>query len=329
VTPQVLVVLESSGGRLAGASREAVSEARRLAGDATNLHGVLVGSGEEAAEVGQLGVGHVVAFRGEKSTPLPTAVWSAAVAEVAKTTSPAIIVVGGTIAGRDLVGRLAARWDASAATGVTDVQWSDSGAVRVRRPIFGGRATEERTLDGPRIVVGLRPHAFEEAGGAAAPSKVETSSLPSVPASWLEAKRTGESSTPSGSGPSLADASIVVSGGRGVRSPENFHLIEELAQSLGAAVGASRAVTDAGWKPSPYQVGQTGKTVSPQLYIAVGISGAIQHLVGILSSRVIVAINSDPQAPIFKVADYGVVGDLFQLVPALTQEIRRVRGQGN
>jgi electron transfer flavoprotein alpha subunit len=329
MSPQVLVVGEILGGQLCGASREAIGEARRLAGDAANLRGVVVGGPEDAAQMGRLGVAHVVAVKANATTPVTNAMWSATIDEVAKAHSPSIIVVGGTTAGRDLVGRLAARWDASAATGVTEVQWADGGAVHIRRPIFGGRATEERTLDGPRIVVGLRPHAFPDAAGEGPPPSVDTASLPSVPPNWLEAKRTGVSSAPAGSGPSLADATIVVSGGRGVRTPENFQLIEELAASLGAAVGASRAVTDAGWKPTSYQVGQTGKTVSPQLYFAVGISGAIQHLVGILSSRVIVAINSDAQAPIFKVADYGVVGDLFQILPALTQEIRRVRGLGS
>jgi electron transfer flavoprotein alpha subunit len=329
MSPHVLVVGECSDGRLSGASREAIGVALRLAGDPANIRGVVVGKQEDAAEMGRRGVPRVTALESDAPTPMTNAVWSAAIGEVARAQSPALVVIGGSTAGRDLVGRLAARWDASAATGVTEVNWTDGGAARVRRPIFGGRATEERTLDGPRIVIGLRPHAFPEATEGGTPPAVETATLPPLPPTWLEPKRTGASSAPAGSGPSLADATIVVSGGRGVKAPENFHLIEELAQSLGAAVGASRAVTDAGWKPTSYQVGQTGKTVSPQLYIAVGISGAIQHLVGILSSRVIVAINSDPQAPIFKVADYGLVGDLFQLLPALTQEIRRVRGRGD
>jgi electron transfer flavoprotein alpha subunit len=235
------------------------------------------------------------------------------------------VLVGGTTFGRDLAGHVAIRWNAAAATGVTEVR-RDGSAVHIRRPVFGGRATETRRLDGARAVIALRPHAFARPTEVPAPLHLEPVDGADAPAPWSEAKRLGIESAAAGKGPALTDAAIVVSGGRGVRAPENFHLIEELAASLGAAVGASRAVTDAGWRPATFQVGQTGRTVSPQLYVAVGISGAIQHIVGMVSSRVIVAINSDSSAPIFKVADYGIVGDLFQIVPALTAEIRRVRG---
>ena len=327
MTAKVLVVGEPHDGRLIDASVEAIGTARELAGEA-GVAGFVAGSagGPAAQEFGRFGISEVhwaqdVEFdAGPAGRVAPTA---AAVAESLEAHS---ILVGGTTFGRDLCGHLGIRWNAATATGVTEVRRAGD-HLHVRRPVFGGRASETRRLEGPRAVLALRPHAFPRPAETPVAVRVESARAISPPASWGDSKRVSVESTSARSGPSLSDATIVVSGGRGLRAPENFRLVEELAASLGAAVGASRAVTDAGWKPGSLQVGQTGKAVSPQLYIAIGISGAIQHIVGMVSSRVIVAINSDPTAPIFKVADYGIVGDLFQIVPALTAEVRRVRGQ--
>ena len=325
---KVLVVGELHDHHLSAASVEAITAALALGGGAGDVVGFLAGAtaGADAREFGRYGISEVRYVEEARFESAPIAVTAVAAAQAAEECHADLVVVGGTSFGRDLAGRLGARWNAATASGVTEVKRAD-GALVVRRPIFGGRATETRRLEGPRAVLCLRPHAY----GAApeSPAEVQAKALPptDLPASLFAPKRTALEPIPEGAGPSLTDASIVVSGGRGVRAAENFHLVEELAASLGAAVGASRAVTDAGWRPNSLQVGQTGKAVSPQLYIAVGISGAIQHLIGMISSRVIVAINSDASAPIFKVADYGVVGDLFQVVPALTAEVRRVRGR--
>ncbi len=321
----VLVVGELAGGHLAGASLEAIAVARTIG--AASAVGYAAGAGAKAAaaEFGRFGLTHAYVQEDPRLDSAPVGARIPGLRAAIEKSGASIVVVGGTILGRDLLARLSVAANVAVATGVTEVLAADGG-VRVRRPVFGGRASETRRLEGARVGVAIRPHAFPAPVEAPAPCPVDELPPVDLPAAMLAPRRAALAPTPQVAGPSLADASIVVSGGRGVRGPENFHLVEELAASLGAAVGASRAVTDAGWRPTALQVGQTGRAVSPQLYIAVGISGAIQHIVGMVSSRVIVAINSDPSAPIFRVADYGVVGDLFQVVPALTAEIRRVRG---
>jgi electron transfer flavoprotein alpha subunit len=325
VSPTALVVGELHEGHVVPATRETIGVAHSLA--PADVVVLLVGSRSKAAaaELAECGAGRVLVQEDARFDNAPPAAIAVVAASSAEAIRADLVLVGGTTFGRDLTGRLAARWNASAASGAIEIQ-RDGSSFRVRRPVFGGRATETVRLGGPRSVVSLRPHAFPIPAGLAPRLAIEPAPATEIPAALLAPHRTGVEPAAAGVGPSLADAAIVVSGGRGLRAPENFRLVEELASALGAAVGASRAVTDAGWRPSSLQVGQTGRAVSAQLYIAVGISGAIQHLVGMVSSRVIVAINSDASAPIFKVADYGIVGDLFQIVPALTAEIRRVRG---
>jgi electron transfer flavoprotein alpha subunit len=325
----VLVVVERQGPAPVRSALEAIGVARRLAGGDGRVSAVLLGSvlDAAAATVATLGVDTVVTIPDARFDAFHASSWAAAVASLAQELSVRLVLVPGTSDGRQLAGRLAARWDAAAVTGVSEIVRGPADGLRVLRPVFSGRAAQEVQVDAERAVLSLRPNAFPvpEASPNGAPivphPTPDLGPLPTLGSvGALETASTG-------SGPDLGEATVIVSGGRGLKGPENFHLLEELAASLGGAVGASRAVTDSGWRPTSLQIGQTGRSVSPQLYIAVGISGAIQHLVGMISSRTIVAINSDPNAPIFKVADYGVVGDLFQIVPALTAEIRRVRGR--
>jgi electron transfer flavoprotein alpha subunit len=319
-----LVYLERTADGIASASREAAGVARSVAAGGP-LVGLLVGPGGAgpAANVGLDRVLVVDAPSLARPSAVQLATLCGAAAEHAGVTT---ILVPGTARGRDIVGRVAVRWNASAATNVTEVAVGEGGGLRVSRPVFGGRATEQLDLPGPRHVLALKPHAFSPPAAATSAPPAEPFPLPESLAATPGLDVLGFQPTSGGKGPELGEASIVVSGGRGLRTPEQFRLVEELAEALGAAVGASRAVTDAGWRPTSYQVGQTGRAVSPQLYIAVGISGAIQHVVGMVSSRVIVAVNSDPSAPIFRVADYGIAGDLFAIVPALTKAVRSARG---
>ena len=319
----VLVVLERTETGIASASREAAGVARSLARGGPVI-GLLLGPGDSAV-AHDLPLDRVLVADGGSLAHPSTAQIAALTAAAADAVGAASIVFPGTARGRDGVGRTAIRWGASAATNVTEVTAVEGDRLRVRRPVFGGRATAALELPGPRHVLSLKPHAFAAPAAPASAPKVETFEVPEAIAHLPGVMVEGFEPTVGTKGPELGEASIVVAGGRGLRNPESFRLVEELAESLGAAVGASRAVTDAGWRPSSFQVGQTGRAVSPQLYIAVGISGAIQHIVGMISARVIVAINSDAQAPIFKVADYGIVGDAFQIVPALTNAVRAAR----
>ena len=272
---------------------------------------------ELAAKARELGEATVVEITGERYSPLP---FVSALAKKVEAEKPDLVLFGATLNGRDLGARLAARLGRAHAADVTDLRAAGN-ALELDKPMYAGKVRAKLRLDLP-AVVSVRPGAMPLKEGAAAPdvakidadASAEKLTFVKLAATATAAKRV-----------SLSEARVVVSGGRGLKGPENWHLVEELADALGGAVGASRAVTDAGWRPNEEQVGQTGKTVTPDLYVALGISGAIQHLAGMTSSKVIVAVNKDPDADIFKIADYGVVADVFEFVPAFTEAVKKVR----
>ena len=255
----------------------------------------------------------------EQERYMPTA-HAGAVAAKAKESGAQLVLTGATLNGRDLAARTAAKLGWVYAADCTDVATKD-GALDVRRPMYAGKVRATLRVPLP-AVISVRPGAW-----------VLPADAPAVTPASVTADTSGEKlklirfepTAAASKRVSLSEARVIVSGGRGLKGPENWKMVEELADVLGAATGASRAVTDAGWRPNEEQVGQTGKTVTPDLYIALGISGAIQHLAGMTSSKVIVAVNKDPDADIFKIADYGVVGDLFEFLPAFTEEVKKAK----
>ena len=326
MTLNIIVVTDQRDGTLKGASRESLSEARRVVARAGggDVVACLVGHnlGKAAEGARHSGASRVLVVDDEKLKAFSAAGYAHAVGLVAaKVPAPHVFLAPDTTMGRELLPRLGARIGGSVATAVTSIAPEADGSLTVQRKVFGGRATETLRLRGTPVIT-LRPNAFGIDASPASDPPVENVPLGDLPAVAQGVQVTNFTST-RGDTPDLTEAQIVVSGGRGMKTAENFVLVENLAKTLGAAVGASRAVVDAGWRPASFQVGQTGKTVQPQLYLAFGISGAIQHLVGITNSRCIVAVNKDPAAPIFKVADYGVVGDAMTVLPLLTKALTK------
>lgn len=244
----------------------------------------------------------------------------AALASLVAAHQPALLLFGMTYEGRDVASRLSARLDSALIANVAAIENRDGGWT-VTSPVFGGTLLVDTRArgQGPPIIL-VRPKAFAAEPAPGGTPEVEM--VEDAVSHDATVARITKRETEAAAGPKLEDASIIVSGGRGMGGPENFKILEDLAAELGAAVGASRAVVDAGWKPYALQIGQTGKTVKPTVYIACGISGAMQHTVGMKGARTIIAINKDKEAPIFKIADLGVVGDALKIVPQLTQEIR-------
>jgi electron transfer flavoprotein alpha subunit len=322
-----LVFAETRGAELRKVAGEAVSVARRLA-DATGggeVHAIIAGPpgvGQKAEVLGRMGADVVLMIEAPALATFAREAIAATIAQRAKGSSYRAIVLGFTAQGRDLGPRLAAKLDAPIVSDVTDIEIAGD-LLTVKHPAYANKVIVTLTVSGAPAIVSVRPSAFA-AKEAARTARVE----PLAPVVDPAAARVKVLQVIEGAKgrPDLADAPVIVAGGRGLKAPENFKLVEDLADAFGnAAVGATRAVTDEGWRPHADQIGQTGRQVSPQLYVAVGISGAIQHLAGMRTSKTIVAINKDREAPIFKVADYGIVGDVLEVVPALTQAVREAK----
>ena len=323
----VLAVLEQRDGAVRKVSHEVVTGARRLAdalGGGAKVDALVLAAAPArgADQMGRFGADRVITLTNPGFGMYAPEGYVRAIADRVSAGAYGAVVFAASATGKDLAPRVAARLGRPLVQDVTDVSVA-GGAVIAIRPVYAGKALLKVRVAGSPAVLSLRPNVFtpverpkagaqETVAVVGSPGRVVVKQIKAAPAGTLD----------------VAEAPIIVSGGRGLKEPANFKVLEELAAAFGgrAAVGASRAVVDAGWRPHADQVGQTGKTVSPTLYVAVGISGAVQHLAGMRTSKVIVAINKDKDAPIFKVADYGIVGDLFEVVPKLTEEIRKLHG---
>ena len=319
---KILAVLEQREGLLKKSAFETVYVAANLAAKLKlDAEAVVIGSSvENINEIAKYGIKKIIHLKSDLLKNYSSSGYTDAVSDYANTTEADYLLLSNTAFGKYLAPHLAVRMNAGILMDCINLS-TDSGELIGTRPIYAGKSLVDVKIKSAKKVITIRPNVFK-----AVPS--DTSSNPEITIKEIvntNLKTKVVEFKKAGGKLDVAEADIIVSGGRGLKGPENFHLIEELADALGAAVGASRAVVDAGWRPHGEQVGQTGKTVSPTLYVACGISGAIQHLAGMSSAKYIVAINKDKDAPIFSIADYGIAGDIFEIIPVLTQEIKKLK----
>lgn len=321
MTHSVLVVAEQVEGAFRKVTFEALSAGRQLAAElGGDVNAAVLGSGIEtaAAELKAYGATQIFTADDPALADFTTEAYTTALAQIIESAKADIVLLGATTQGKDLAARLAARLNAALATDAIGLK-IENGQVMATRTMYGGKILADVTLTGAPVIISVRPNTqtitAADGAGTVTPVAVQMGATGSkVVAKHFESGKVD-----------LTEADVVVTGGRGMGGAD-YACIEALADVLGAAVGASRSAVDEGWRSAADQVGQTGKTVSPNLYIACGVSGAIQHLAGMSSSKVIVAVNKDPEAPIIAKADYSIVGDLFEVVPALTEEIKKIKG---
>ncbi|MGB5847579.1 MAG: electron transfer flavoprotein subunit alpha/FixB family protein [Ignavibacteriaceae bacterium] len=318
---KILAVLEQRDGILKRSAFETVSAAYKIASE-LSLEAEAVVVGNEISninDVGNYGISKVVHLKNVDLANYSSSGYRDAIVNYANEVDADYIILANTSLGKDLAPRLAVKLGAGCLMDCVKLDTS-SGEVTATRPVYAGKALVDVKFNSVKRVITIRPNVFKAQlmENSSVGVTVNEVSSPNLKTRVVDFKKSEGKLD-------VAEADIIVSGGRGMKGPEHFNLIEDLADSLGAAVGASRAVVDAGWRPHGEQVGQTGKTVSPSLYVACGISGAIQHLAGMSSSKYIVAINKDKDAPIFNIADYGIAGDVFDILPVLTEEIKKIK----
>ncbi len=322
MSKKILVFLEQREGKIKKSSFEAVSLASKFAKEnGFDSEIALIGDEiENLSDASKYGIVRITVFKNKDLKNYSSSAYSEILSNYIKEKSFDIILFSNTSLGKDLAPRVSVKVDAGIIVDCTNLIYANGDFIATR-PVYAGKAYIEVKLSSKIKIFTIRPNVFK----AVQDQTASQSNVSSIEVNSLNIKTRVTGFKKSEGKLDVAEAEIIVSGGRGMKGPENFKMIEELADSLNAAVGASRAVVDAGWRPHGEQVGQTGKTVSPSLYIACGISGAIQHMAGMSSAKYIVAINKDKEAPIFSIADYGIAGDLFEILPVLTTEIKKLK----